>query len=64
MTEEKKLVTIKKANEKTGLSIPFLKSLVSNGALQGHYIKSALLISIVELEEIAKPKINKKTTAL
>lgn len=54
--DEKRLVTIKKAHQETGASTSFFKQLVREQKLTGYYINSALYISLVEFEAVAKPR--------
>jgi len=52
---DKKLVTIKKANEETGASVSFFKQLIREGKLTRFKIHSATYVSLTEFEKLAQP---------
>lgn len=57
----KELRTIKRAAEITGASERFLQRLLQEGKLTKYQINSAVYVSLIEFESIAKP-IKKNTT--
>lgn len=59
----KELRTIKKAAEVTGASERFLQRLLQEGKLTKYQINSAVYVSLIEFESIAKP-IKKNTTTI
>jgi hypothetical protein len=55
MQEDKRLVTIKKAHQETGVSPSFFKQLLREGKLTRFKINSATYVSLREFEQIAQP---------
>jgi len=51
----RELATLKKASERTGASISFIKQLVRENKLTKYKINSATYISLTEFEQIEKP---------
>lgn len=53
---DKRLRTIKRASAETGVSQSFLRKLLQQGKLTTYRIHSAVYVSLLEFEMLAKPE--------
>lgn len=60
---DKRLRTIKKAAEEIGVSASFMRKLVQDGILPKYVINTAVMVSMIDFESIARREIhvNKKS---